>query len=309
MSLLPVFVNNQYEVRSGWKFAAYTAILVFTFVLTNIAAVALLYWIDPGVLLLPRSDWRFLGVNALVLLVPAVAALLISARIERVPVSAFGLSLHHGWLRDFALGIAVAGALLVATFGASLLFEGTRVEATASAAVAPAIGATFLILAISALNEELVFRGYPLQVFLKGIGPWGAILLISFIFGLLHARNPGATVLSTVNTILAGVFLCRAYLKTRSLWLPYGIHFGWNAGLAVVLGYPVSGLDMPSILNTTTGSEMILGGGYGPEGGILGTVLFLAAAIAIGWLPIGRVSPDMRATLTAHADKLYVEEL
>jgi hypothetical protein len=115
--------------------------------------------------------------------------------------------------------------------------------------------------------------------------------------------------LSTVNTILAGVFLCRAYLKTRSLWLPYGIHLGWNAGLSVVLGYPVSGLDMPSILDTSTGFDIILGGGYGPEGGILGTVLFLAATILIGWLPVGRVSPEMRATLTAHADKVYVEEL
>lgn len=309
MSLLPVFVDKRYEVRSGWKFATYTAVLIFVFFLMNFAIGGLLIWFNPGLLLLPQSDWRFLGVNALVLFVPAVASLLFMSKIERVPLSAYGVSLHKGWFRDFVTGISISAALLLATFAASFLFEGTRVEASASPAVVPAIGATLAVLAISALNEEVVFRGYPLQVFLKGLGPWGAMLLISCIFGLLHARNPGATLLSTINTILAGMFLCRAYLKTRSLWLPYGIHFGWNAGLSVVLGYPVSGLDMPSILNTSTASEMILGGGYGPEGGILGTVLFLTATILIGWLPVGKVSPETRAALTAHSEKVYVEAL
>lgn len=309
MSLLPLFVDNRHEVRSGWRFATYAAIFVFLFIVMSLAVGGFLIWFKPDFFMLPRTDWRFRAVNAVVLLVPAVIAMVVMGRIERVPISAFGVSLHAGWFRDFVVGVAVAGALLLVTLATSLLFEGTRVVTSASTAALPAIGATFVVLAIAAFTEEVVFRGYPLQVFLKAIGPWRAMLLISLIFGLVHARNPDATMLSTVNTILAGVFLCRAYLKTRSLWLPYGIHLGWNAGLSVVLGYPVSGLDMPSILDTSTGFDIILGGGYGPEGGILGTVLFLAATILIGWLPVGRVSPEMRATLTAHADKVYVEEL
>jgi len=198
---------------------------------------------------------------------------------------------------------------LLFTLVGSFLFGNARVESSGSISLLPTIGATFLVLAVAALSEELVFRGYPFQVFLKSLGPWGAMLLISLIFGLLHAPNPGATLLSILNTILAGIFLCRAYLKTRSLWLPYGIHVGWNAGLALVLGYPVSGIDTPSILKTSiSGPDWILGGGYGPEGGVLGTVIFLAATIVIGRLPIGRVSPEMRATLSAHADKVYIEE-
>ena len=130
------------------------------------------------------------------------------------------------------------------------VFGDARIEWAASAATVPAIVLTVGVLAMGALNEELVFRGYPFQVLMKGIGPWGAMLLISSIFGFLHFNNPGATLLSTFNTILAGVLLCLSYLKTRSLWLPYGIHIGWNAGLAVLLGYPVSGLDTASILET-----------------------------------------------------------
>ena len=309
MSLLPLFVDGRYEVRSGWKFGAYAAIFIVVLLFLNIAVQGLLVVFAPSILLLPRTDVRFLGLNALVLLIPSAISLLVMARIDKVRASAFGLSLHQGWFRDILTGIGFAGGLLLFTLAGSFLFGNARVESSGSMSVLPTIGATFVVLAVAALSEELVFRGYPFQVFLKSLGPWGAMLLISLIFGLLHAPNPGATLLSILNTILAGIFLCRAYLKTRSLWLPYGIHVGWNAGLALVLGYPVSGIDTPSILKTSiSGPDWILGGGYGPEGGVLGTVIFLAATIVIGRLPIGRVSPEMRATLSAHADKVYIEE-
>jgi membrane protease YdiL (CAAX protease family) len=309
VSLLPLFVDGRYEVRSGWKFAAYALIFVVLLLALNIAVGALLVFLGPGVLLLPRTDVRFLAVNALVLVIPATVSLLIMARIEKMRVSAFGVALHQGWFRDFMAGLVFAGGLLLLTLAGSFLFGKTRLESSGSLSVIPTILMTFLVLAIAALNEEIVFRGYPFQVFLKSLGPWGSMLLISSIFGLLHLPNPGATLLSTLNTTLAGVLLCRAYLKTRSLWLPYGIHFGWNAGLAAVLGYPVSGIDTPSILTTSvSGSDLILGGSYGPEGGLLATVLFLGATIAIGRVPIGTVSPEMQATLTAHADKVYIGE-
>jgi len=309
VSLLPLFVDGRYEVRSGWKFGAYAAIFIVVLLFLNIAVQGVLVVVAPSILLLPRTDVRFLGLNALVLLIPSAISLLVMARIDKVRASAFGLSLHQGWFRDILTGIGFAGGLLLFTLVGSFLFGNARVESSGSISLLPTIGATFLVLAVAALSEELVFRGYPFQVFLKSLGPWGAMLLISLIFGLLHAPNPGATLLSILNTILAGIFLCRAYLKTRSLWLPYGIHVGWNAGLALVLGYPVSGIDTPSILKTSiSGPDWILGGGYGPEGGVLGTVIFLAATIVIGRLPIGRVSPEMRATLSAHADKVYIEE-
>jgi hypothetical protein len=165
-------------------------------------------------------------------------------------------------------------------------------------------------LLIAAFNEELVFRGYPLQVLFRGIGPWGAIFLISSIFALLHIRNEGATASSTLNTLIAGVLLCRAYLITRSIWLPFGIHFGWNAGTALILGMPVSGLPTASILKTEViGNEMVFGSGYGPEDGLLGTAIFLTAAIVISRLGISRVSPEIHSALAQNAEKVYVEEV
>ena len=307
MSLLPLFVDSQYEMRSGWKFLAYSILLVFLFWAAGNSIGMFAVWLDPSVAFLSQEDVRFLGLNAIVLFVPAILALLAMARfVDRVPVSVFGVTAHSGCLRDLGVGVAIAAAMLALTLAGAFVFGTARVEWNASGSAIPTIGLTLAVLALGALNEELVFRGYPFQVFLKGIGRWGAMLLISSIFGLLHIGNEGATTVSTLNTILAGVLLCLAYLRTRSLWLPYGIHIGWNAGLAVVLGYPVSGIDTVSILKTTvSGPAVLLGGSYGPEDGLLATVIFLAGAIAVSRLPIATVSPQMEATLAAYSGKVY----
>jgi membrane protease YdiL (CAAX protease family) len=309
VELLPLFVDSKYEVRSGWKFLAYSTLLVVLFWATGMAIGGLVVALDPGLLLMSRSDIRFLGLNALVLFVPATVSLLVMAKfVDRVPISVFGIALHEKWFGDFVKGIGLAGGMVGISLVGSFLLGHVQMQWSASVAVIPAIVTTVAVLLVSALNEELVFRGYPLQIFLKGIGPAGAMVLISLIWALLHARNDGATLLSTVNTAIAGIFFSRAYMETRSIWLPYGIHIGWNVGTAVLLGVPVSGLETASLLRTqVTGPHILVGGGYGPEDGLLGTMIFLAAALVIRRMRIGKVSPRIKAALSAHAEKVYIE--
>ena len=77
-----------------------------------------------------------------------------------------------------------------------------------------------------------------------------------------------------------------------------------------MLGVPVSGIETTSLLKTqVSGPASIVGGGYGPEDGLLGTVIFLAGAIVIRRMRIGKVSPQVQAALAAHADKVYIEEV
>ena len=142
----------------------------------------------------------------------------------------------------------------------------------------------------------------------------GAILgdriRMSILFGLLHRTNPDASLLSTVNTSIAGVMLSLAYLRTRSLWFPYGIHVAWNILIGPVVGFPISGVGFPSLWTAqVTGPERIVGGGYGPEGGFLGTLVFFCGAVAAWGLVKVQVSPQVRATITRNADKLYAADL
>jgi uncharacterized protein len=306
-----VVINSSYRIRAGWRFLAYWAVLVGLFVAASIVVAMVAGLVYPEVLMGPPGTPEFLALNSAVLFFPSLAALLFMARFaDQTPITAFGFAVHDRWLKDFAFGVAIAAGMLALTLAGSVLFGDVQIGLSGSYGAIPAIALTLGALAVSALSEELVFRGYPLQILMKGLGPWGSMILISCLFGLIHGRNPGATALSVLGTILAGVALAVAYMRTRSIWLPYGIHLGWNVGLSIVLGYPMSGIETESILTTqVSGSQALLGGGYGPEAGIVGMVVFLSAAIVIHRLRVLKVSPQIRAAIAAHPENLYAGDL
>ena len=94
------------------------------------------------------------------------------------------------------------------------------------------------VVIFGALAEELMFRGYPFQRLVEGIGPTGVIFVFSVLFGVVHLSNPGETVWGLINTVAIGVLLSVAYLRTHALWLPWGIHFAWNGTLGLILDCP-----------------------------------------------------------------------
>jgi len=141
-----------------------------------------------------------------------------------------------------------------------------------------------LTLAVAALAEEVAFRGYSYRRLIEAIGPVAATILMSLLFGLGHVLNPGATWASTLVTILAGVLLSVAWLRTHGLWLGWGLHFAWNASMGILFGLPISGLnDFSSIVRTrAVGPLWLTGGDYGPEGaGFTVIVLLIGVAILV----------------------------
>jgi membrane protease YdiL (CAAX protease family) len=137
-------------------------------------------------------------------------------------------------------------------------------------------------IAVSALAEEIAFRGYPYRRLIEAFGPIMATVCMSLFFGVLHALNPGATLASTLITTLAGLLLSVAWLRTHGLWLPWGFHFAWNASMGQLFGLPVSGIaDFSTIVQTrAVGQFWLTGGDYGPEGALF-TIIVLLAAIAV----------------------------
>jgi uncharacterized protein len=106
------------------------------------------------------------------------------------------------------------------------------------------------------------------------------LLIMSTLFGLAHALNPHATFLSTANVVLAGVWLSFAYLKTRSLWLPFGLHLSWNFAQTTLYAFPTSGFafaDRRLFLSDQTGPGWLTGGDFGPEGGVFATIALIAS--------------------------------
>ncbi|HEY1741656.1 MAG TPA: CPBP family intramembrane glutamic endopeptidase [Granulicella sp.] len=138
------------------------------------------------------------------------------------------------------------------------------------------------MLAVSALVEEVAFRGYPFRRLIEIVGPTWATILMSLLFGALHAFNPDATLISVLITMLAGVLLSIAWLRTHGLWLGWGLHLGWNASMGILFGLPVSGIvDFSSVVQTrAVGRTWLTGGDYGPEGALF-TLLVLVIGIIV----------------------------
>ena len=134
-----------------------------------------------------------------------------------------------------------------------------------------------VILLFGAIGEEMLFHGYAFQVLGNAIGPFATILPVSVLFGAAHMNNRNVTSLGVVNTVLWGVLLGYAFFRSGDLWLPIGLHFGWNWTLPL-LGTNVSGFTMSVTgygLHWKVG-ELWSGGAYGPEGGLLTTGVVLA---------------------------------
>jgi len=136
-----------------------------------------------------------------------------------------------------------------------------------------------ITLAFFTLGLELAFRGYLFVRLIAAIGPVAATILLSLLYALLSAFRPNATWLSISITFLMGVWFSAAYLRTHALWVGWGLHFAWDAAMAVVFGLPIAGYPSYSSLITTTvsGPVWFTGGAYGPEGAALTLVVVLAS--------------------------------
>jgi len=147
--------------------------------------------------------------------------------------------------------------------------------------------------------EELLFRGILFRWIEEFAGSWAALAITSALFGLIHIFNPQATWFSSFAIALeAGVMLGGAYMLTRSLWLPMGIHAAWNFAQGEVFGVPVSGTSVHGLLRSRlTGPEILSGGGFGLEATLFALLIATAAGVWFVWLAVRRgevVQPSWR---------------
>ena len=139
-----------------------------------------------------------------------------------------------------------------------------------------------VLLLFGAVGEELLFRGYGFQLLLHAAGPLWTIPISAAIFGWAHYGNIAASPLGLINTGLWGLVLGYAFYRAGDLWLPIGLHFGWN-WILPLLGANLSGFTFNLIGYTmeARGQELWSGGAYGPEASLLTTVAAVALAV---WL-------------------------
>lgn len=297
MKLVDLFLAADGRLRPAWRFWLFFPVFVLLAIAFSWPARA---WFG-GRQLGREFEPRALLLGLATSLAAALAAFLLLRWVDRRSFRTLGLWFYGGWGRE--LGLGLAGGFGVVSVVVGLLWaSGTvawRVDALNPTAVARDAVWYFAVFLPPAASEELLFRGYPFQRLVGALGRFGAVFLLSLFFGLAHLGNPEPTTLSTVNTVLAGIFLAVAYLKTRGLWLPIGLHVSWNYAMGFLYSLPVSGIELArQPLEATIGAPAWLSGGnYGPEGSVLTTGVVLLATV---WLARTRrlgVSPALAREL------------
>jgi membrane protease YdiL (CAAX protease family) len=280
--LISFFLSpDEPRLRAGWRLFLHTIIL---------GLVSSIFFVVGFFLTLPFSGENLetsLAVLTLGLLSILLATWIARRFIDRRSFRSLGFNFsRQSWI-DLGVGFAIPGFLMGFVFFSELLFGWTTFEHWAWQGESPGNVALALFSGLFAFilvgfSEEILSRGYHLQNLRDGLNLGWALLISSGIFALLHSANPNGSWISTIGILLAGFFLAYGWIRTGQLWLSIGLHIGWNFFEGNVFGFPVSGLSTYRLIHhTTTGPEIITGGAFGPEAGLV-----VLPAMALGVLLI-----------------------
>jgi membrane protease YdiL (CAAX protease family) len=176
-------------------------------------------------------------------------------------------------LPDLGRGITLGAVLFSIVVGIAALVGVYHVAGIGSPAdlLVPLVASAIM----PGFMEELLFRGILFRWLQEFGGSWAALVITSALFGLAHILNPGATWFSSFAiAVEAGLLLGGAYMLTRSLWMPIGLHAAWNFTQGAIFGVPVSGNPTQGLLLATlSGPNILSGGDFGLEASIIALVV------------------------------------
>jgi len=289
MQAYDFFIDSKGHLRSGWRLVVFAiAFLVSVQLLQLLLLFVLASALRLSIPEINGSLWSIAAGHGSILLSALLVGWACGALLEEVPFRALGCSPHRGWLKNFAIGsgVGVASLLLAAIITAIARGIRFRFDPAGAGAIGQTLGVSIFVFVFAAAAEEILFRGYPLQTLTRARLAWVGILLTSVPFATVHLKNPNAVpVFTFANTAIAGVWLAVAYLRTRSLWLPLGLHWSWNWAQASLLGLPVSGIERitpaPLLKAFNVGPNWLTGGAYGIEGGAACTVALIISTLVI----------------------------
>jgi membrane protease YdiL (CAAX protease family) len=267
--------------------------------LVAVVAVALVG--GQGVAAVQGQPWPTLALGLATAVVSVLVYRWVVGRTERRPVAELAGKGAGGAVWGTLLGAALFGAVVL-----NLAFLGYY-EVRGAGSVGGAVG-LLGFMAAAVVTEELLFRGVLLRTVERWTGTGIALVLTAVLFGLWHLSNPDAGWWGIAAVAVeGGGMLGAAYVATRTLWVPIGIHFGWNFAAGAVFSTEVSGNGTPQGLldSALSGPALVTGGDFGPEGSpysvlfcVLATVVFLWVARRRGTLvPMRRAERGGATTL------------
>jgi len=293
-----LFINpNSQTLRAGWRILMFVVFFVPINLSLTFGVREILGNLKDG-----GTLWvTMFGISA------TIAAYITRKYIDKESFISLGLKLDKMAVLDIFSGIIISAIIMTSIYFTMLLtglieFTGfswwtdsSSPDISFNLAVMPIILAVLWELIVVAWWEELIFRGIIFQNMIKGMGLIWAVIISSILFGLVHAGNPDATLMSTLMIAIITPLLIYAYLKTGQLWLPIGFHLGWNFFQASVFGFASSGQTSPTMITQNPiGPDWLSGGAFGAEGSVLIIPFTIASIYLIHWWVKGTRDPDQK---------------
>ena len=291
--------QDQSRLRAGWR------ILIAVF-LTGLFF-NVVDWVRSA---LSLSGPTSLLIGRCIDLVVVTSAIYLTRRfVDRRTFTSLGFSLNRNAGVDVLTGILIAFVLMGVIYLIELSMGWLHFESFAWQTEEPSMVISqtlryFLVYLLVAWNEELIYRGYILQSLVSGLNLRWGILLSSVYFGLEHLSNPNSTGMAVAGIFILALLFVYAYLRTGQLWLPIGMHLGWNFFQSSVFGFPVSGFDRLGLFHiTVSGPGLWTGGAFGPEAGLVVLPVCLLGAVLIHWFTKQRKNAsDQKYGVAVRAD-------
>jgi uncharacterized protein len=207
------------------------------------------------------------------------------ALFDRQPrsIAAQGLPLRRGWTGEIGIGAAIGWGAVVVCVLPMLLIGGIAVVITAQRTAWGWLVADAAYFALLTLGEEVAFRGYGFQRFAMVVGSSGAAFGFALFYAIMRTLQPGSTNASIAISVVFSFLLTTAYLRTKALWVSWGINFAWKASQALIFGLTVTGISShsPIIEGNPMGPFWLTGGGYGLDASWWACLVLLVAFAAL----------------------------
>jgi CAAX protease family protein len=234
-----------------------------------------------GAMGLTSDQWRPLAEQAILvfLLVLGFAGVGFTLNRQMNPISEQGLPRRPGWGRELGMGLAIGWSAALMCFMVLIIGGGVAIRLQLSAAAWGWLLVNMALFGLGTLAEEVAFRGYAFQRFARAVGSAGAVIGFSLLYAFLQSMQTGTTRASVAVAFMLNLALSTAYLRTRALWVSWGMNLGWRATRALLFGLAVSGdsSHSPVVQGDPMGPFWLTGGGFGLEGSWLAFVVLLLA--------------------------------
>jgi membrane protease YdiL (CAAX protease family) len=286
MNIKKIFVTNG-RLRAGWRICIFILLCIPIVFLSSL----------PRNFGLPRHFSNFLGYLILFCGILAVSYLL-AHYLDKRAISTIGFMFHSRWLKEYMLGVLIGFVLvsILFLFEFGMGFLTVKLNNISSSLLMNIFLYSLIIIIFQSAFEELCFRGYVFQNFIEGTNAFIATAILSALFGIAHLANPNSSWVAAFNITAGGVLLALCYIRTKSLWLPSGLHFGWNFFMGRIYSLPVSGGKSADtlLIIQRKGPTWLTGGDFGPEAGIPALIIIIALCFLIYYWPKIIVAAEMK---------------